>query len=286
MTTEMLTVLDIIKRSTEFLAGRGVEAPRLNAEVLIGHALGRKRLQLYMEFERPLAETELALIRPLMRRRSLREPLQYIVGQIEFGGGSVKVDRRALIPRPETEMLVELVLAWAQGNPPVDRILDLGTGTGAIALAVARALPGSAVIATDLDPEALALARENIELSGLGHRVETLQSDWFASVPPSRFDIVVSNPPYLSCKETEETAPEVRQFEPARALTAGDDGFADLERIIADSPRYLRPGGLLALETGISQHPRLVEALQNAGFGKVESKFDLTGRNRFILAVL
>src|SRR5215212_9505073 len=136
-TTEMLTVLEIIKRTTEFLAAKGIESPRLNAELLIGHALERKRMQLYMEFERPLSEAELEKIRPLVRRRAQREPMQYIVGETEFFGLKLKVDRRALIPRPETEQLVEHVVTARLSSPPV-RILDLGTGSGAIALALAQ----------------------------------------------------------------------------------------------------------------------------------------------------
>jgi release factor glutamine methyltransferase len=282
----MLTVLEIIKRSTDFLALREIASPRLNAEVLIGHALGRSRMQLYLEFERPLTETELTLIRPLIKRRSLHEPLQYILGHVDFGGGAIKVDRRALIPRPETELLVEFVVAWAKANPPADRMADLGTGSGAIALALARALPSATVVAAESDPNALALARENFALAGLGNRVEAVASDWFSGIVPPAFDIVVSNPPYLSEQETAETAPEIRQFEPKQALVANDGGYADLERIISAAPLHLRPGGLLALETGIAQHPRLLEKVQSVGFSQAESKCDLAGRDRFILAVL
>lgn len=286
MMSDMLTVLEIIKRTTEFLAGKGIDSPRLNAELLIGHALERKRMQLYLEFERPLTEPELEKIRPLVRRRAQREPLQYIVGETEFSGLRLKVDRRALIPRPETELLVEHIVALRRESPPA-RILDLGTGSGAIALALARAFPEARILATDRSDEALALARENAGATGLAERVSFQSSDWFAGVDgATRFDVVVSNPPYLSAEETNQTTPEVRGFEPLAALTAADAGMADLRTIIAGAPAFLAQGGLLALETGIAQHAELLGAAQAAGFSQALSKPDLTGRDRYVLAVL
>lgn len=282
----MLTVLEVIKRTTDFLAAKGVESPRLNAELLLGHALGRKRMALYLEFERPLTESELAAIRPLVRRRGQREPLQYILGEMEFAGVKLKVDRRALIPRPETELLVELVLDWLSRRPPVERILDLGTGTGAIALALARALPATGVLALDASPEALALAAENVERNDLQARVTLLASDWFQSVGPGTFGAIVANPPYLSNVEVQAAAPEVRDFEPQRALAAADDGLRDLEILIDTAPQFLARGGLLALETGSGQRDRLGSRLKAAGYSQVEFRDDLAGRDRFILAAL
>lgn len=279
----MLTVLEIIKKTTEFFAGKGIESPRLNAELLIGHALGRKRMQLYMEFERPLAEPELEKIRPLVRRRAGHEPLQYIVGETEFFGLKLACDRRALIPRPETEQLVEQVVQKCAALAPT-RILDLGTGTGAIALALAQAIPAASVVAVDRSVEALALAQENATRLGLDARATFHVSNWFDGVPLEPFDVVVSNPPYLTEAETAETLPEVRGFEPVQALMSADGGVADLSTIIAGAPRYLKAGGLLALETGIAQHERLLALIEAAGFSRPESKQDLTGRDRFIFA--
>jgi release factor glutamine methyltransferase len=278
----MLTVLEIIKRTTEFFSGKGIESARLNAELLVGHALGLGRMQLYLQFERPLAEAELEKIRPLIRRRALHEPLQYILGETEFHGLKLKVDRRALIPRPETEYLVELVTA-ASAAPPA-RVLDLGTGTGAIALALASAFPGAVVTATDISADALDLARENAAALGLADRVTWLRSDWFAAVPPAQFDLIVSNPPYLSAEETAQALPEVRDHEPASALTAAREGLADLEKIMAGAPDYLAPDGRLALETGIAHHASLLASARAAGFGRTESRPDLTGRDRFVFA--
>jgi release factor glutamine methyltransferase len=280
----MLTVLEIIKRTSEFFAGKGIESPRLNAELLIGHALERKRMQLYLEFERPLTEAELEKIRPLVRRRAQHEPLQYIVGATDFHGLKLKVDRRALIPRPETEQLVELAMA-ACAEPPL-RILDLGTGSGAVALALAKSFPAASVVATDVSSEALDLARENAVANSLQERVTLICSNWFSAVPLQEFDLIVSNPPYLSAQETAETSLEVRGFEPRSALTSESDGMADLDAIIAGAPRFLRRGGVLTLETGIHQHEQLLGRLAVAGFSHQESKQDLTKRDRFVVGKL
>lgn len=280
----MLTVLEIIKKTTDFFVAKGVENARLNAELLVGHGLGLKRMQLYLQFERVLKEAELEVIRPLVRRRAQREPLQYIVGETEFFGLKLKTDRRALIPRPETEYLLELVVA-RMVKPP-DRILDLGTGSGAIALALAKHYAAAQVTAVDVSLEALGLASENMLFSGLMDRVTWIQSSWFGGLEPGAiFDLIVANPPYLSARETAETAPEVRDHEPSGALTsAGAEGLADLESIIRSAPAFLSPGGLLALETGISQHGALKEIAVIAGLGPTESLPDLTGRDRYFLA--
>lgn len=278
----MLTVLEIIKKTTDFFVGKGIESPRLNAELLIGHALGLKRMQLYLQFERPLAETELERIRPLVRRRGHHEPVQYIIGEMEFHGLRLKVDRRALIPRPETEQLIELVVGAC--SPPPASVLDLGTGSGAIALALARAFPSAMLTASDCSNDALALARENAETTELASRISFLQSDWFSTVPAGKFELIVANPPYLSAEETAQAPLEVRGFEPELALSAADDGIAALGKIIECAPPYLAAGGLLALETGITQHARLIELAVAAGFPQVESRRDLAGRDRFILA--
>lgn len=280
----MLTVLEIIKKTTDYLAKRGVESPRLNAELLIGHALGLKRMQLYLQFERPLAEPELSRLRPLVKRRGEREPLQYIMGSTEFCGLTLKVDRRALIPRPETELLVEI--ARALGAVPPARVLDLGTGSGAIALALAQYFPAAEVTAVDLSADALALARENAAATGLDGRVAWVQSDWFAALPAGRepFDLIVANPPYLTPAEVAEAEPEVRQHEPPGALSSGADGLEAIAIILREARGRLRAGGWLALETGIAQHARILALAAEAGYARTESRPDLTGRDRFILA--
>ncbi len=279
----MQTVLDILKLTAGFFEKRGVESARLNAELLVGHALGLKRMQLYLQFERPLTEPELEKIRPLVKRRANREPLQHILGQTEFCGLRLKTDRRALIPRPETEYLVELV-GEALAAPPAT-ILDLGTGTGALALALATKYPDARVTAVDKSADALALAAENTAACGLDGRVGLLASDWFSALPTdSRFALIVANPPYLTEHELKEAAPEVREHEPHQALVAPDEGRADLELILNQAVRFLAPGGLLACETGIAQHARLLAVAQAGGYARTESRRDLTGRDRYVLA--
>lgn len=283
MRTEMPTILEIIKKTTDFFAARGVESARLNAELLIGHALGLKRMALYLQFERLLGEPELEKIRPLVRRRAQREPLQYILGETEFHGLKLKVDRRALIPRPETELLVEAVVGACLAPPA--SILDLGTGSGAIALALAQKFPAAALTALDASEDALALAKENAVFTGMEARISFMRSDWFAGISVgTTFDLIVANPPYLSAEETAATAPEVRGFEPFSALTAADNGLADLRAIVAAAPRFLTVGGLLAVETGILQHAELVQFARSSGFVRTESRPDLTGRDRFVFA--
>jgi len=280
----MLSLLEIITKTTDFFAARGVEPARLNAEQIVGHALGLKRMQLYLQFERLLTEPELEKIRPLVKRRAQREPLQHIVGSVEWGGLTLKVDRRALIPRPETEELLELVLAQAGGGA-VRRVLDLGTGSGALALALAQAWPESQVTAVDASADALALARENAAGLGLAARVEFLKSDWFSALPAGVvYDLIISNPPYLTDDEVAAAEPEVRLHDPLAALVAGDEGRADLQKIIAGAAVRLAPGGWLALETGVAQHAALLAAIAAAGLTAGESRVDLRGRDRFLLA--
>ncbi|HVU18215.1 MAG TPA: peptide chain release factor N(5)-glutamine methyltransferase [Candidatus Didemnitutus sp.] len=279
----MQTLLEIIKKTAAFFEKRGVESPRLNAELIIGHGLGLKRMQLYLQFERPLTEVELDRIRPLVKRRAEREPLQYVLGATEFAGVTLKVDRRALIPRPETEYLVELLRQRLDATPPA-RILDLGTGTGALALALAQAWTSTSVLGVDISGEALTLALENATALAMAERVRFENSDWFSAVPPnSAFELIVANPPYLSDEETAATQPEVRQFEPVNALSAGPDSAKDLVAIVKSAPAWLAPGGLLALETGIGHHGQLADVGRASGFNQVESLNDLTGRPRFVL---
>ena len=278
----ILSVLEVVRKTSEFFAARGIESPRLNAELLVSHVLALGRMELYLKFDRPVSAQELGALRDLVRRRAKREPLQYVVGFAEFHGLRLKSDRRALIPRPETELFVETVIARCGSAP--GRILDLGTGTGAIALALARAFPASSVTAADASEAALSLAGENAAALDLAGRVSFLRTDWFDGVPAGTFDLVVSNPPYLSEDEVSAAAPEVREHEPRGALAAGDQGFSDLARIIAGAAGVLAPGGLLALETGILHHARAAEAASKAGFSRTESVADRTGRDRFFLA--
>ena len=278
-----MTVLETIKRSTEFFEGKGIESARLQSELLVSHALGLSRMQLYLQFERPLVPAEIDRIRENVRRRGRREPLQHIIGAVEFLGLRLKSDRRALIPRPETELLVETAIALA--GPAPARALDLGTGSGAIALALAAAWPATEVTAVDSSPDALDLARENAVATGLAGRVSFVRSDWFDALPEgARFGLIVANPPYLSASEVAAASPEVREHEPSAALGSAGGGRADLDAILAAAPGFLEAGGLLALETGVGHHGELVRLATERGFARTESRRDLTGRDRFVFA--
>jgi len=233
-----MTLLEVIKKTGDFFDAKGIQNGRLNAEHLVGSALKLKRMQLYLQFERTLSDEELDRIRQMAKRRGQREPLQHIVGEVDFHGLKLKVDRRALIPRPETERLVEILIERC-ADPVPARVLDLGTGGGAIALALAAAWTSAAFTAVDLSEEALALARENAAAAGHGDRVNFICSDWFAQVEPAaRFDLVVANPPYLTSEETRGASPRTRACADGRGGRDGGPG-----RDHPRSPRFSRTRG-------------------------------------------
>ena len=277
----MLTVLEVIKKTAEYLASKGVDSSRLNAEILVGHALGMTRMKLYLQFERVLTETELDVIRPLVRRRSQREPLQYIVGYVDFSELRLTVDKRALIPRPETEYLIELIKQKFADNPP-SRILDLGTGSGAIALALAKHFESANVTAIDISPDALSLARENARLINLESRVTFIQSSWFESLNDKEgFNLIVSNPPYLTAEVVNSAIPEVKTYEPHSALIAHDNGLSDIKIILKQASSYLLSGGLLAIESAENQNEAIAYYASSIRLTQIEFKKDLTGRDRY-----
>ncbi|MCZ6671969.1 MAG: peptide chain release factor N(5)-glutamine methyltransferase [Verrucomicrobia bacterium] len=279
----MITLLDVLKKSTLFLEERGVKDARLSAEWILAHALDIKRLDLYLQFERPLQEVELVKIREGVKRRANREPLQYILGTVEFYGVTLKTDARALIPRPETEYLIELLHTRYLNREPT-RILDLGTGSGAIAIALLNVFPETKALAVDQSVEALALAVENAQQGKGFERMKFKVSNWFESVD-GHFELIVSNPPYLTDAEMKSAEPEVSKYEPAQALSGGKDGQKDLNVIIDEGYSYLVEGGMLVLETGIAQHASLIERAKKAGFASMESVKDLNHRDRYLIGL-
>ena len=272
----MKTVLEVIQATTPFFQKNGVESPRLNIEHLLAHVLGKKRMDLYLEFDRPLGTKELEPLRELVRRRADGVPLQHLLGTIEFLGRTLSCDKRALIPRSETEQLCEFILA----DGPAARVLDVGTGSGVIALTLAASWPEAEVQGVDVSAEALALARENAERLGLGGRVKFSESDLLAAVGGD-FDLIVANLPYIAADEIPALAREVRH-DPMLALDGGAVGTELIERLIAEAPRVLR--GRLALEIAHGQGARLGEALARENFQDIQVRRDYQGRERFVFA--
>ncbi len=279
----MQDLLGILNKTADYFSRRGLDQPRLQAEQLLAGALGLRRLDLYLQFERPLSNLELDRLRPLVSRRADGEPLQYILGEGHCGDFTVRVDRRVLIPRPETEELVHRLVK--ERVPPPATVLDLGTGSGVIALALAREWPEAQIVATDVDAGCLELAAENVAALGLGSRIQLRQGSWWEAVE-GRFDLIVSNPPYLTPQEWQSAAVEVRCHEPRSALVGGESGLEDLVRIVSGAPERLNPDGTLALETGIGQHAELTRIATASGFKWSAGYSDMQGRPRFFMAGL
>jgi release factor glutamine methyltransferase len=285
------TPISLVQKAAGVLAERGIEHARLDAELLLAAVLGVRRLDLYLQFERPMTAGELDAFRSAVRRRMRREPLQYVVGSAAFRTLELSVDRRVLIPRPETELLAGLVLDWSKrcGREPAElAVLDIGTGSGAIALSLAAEGGFGRIVATDVSAEALEVARGNAARNGLAGRVEFRAGEsWAALESGERFDAIVSNPPYVAEPERPTLAPEVAEWEPAGALFAGSDGL-DVVRVLVDgAAARLRAGGLLALEVGTTQTEVVAGMIRAAGaFGEPRVGMDLTGRPRMVSAVL
>lgn len=272
----VLTIGEVVRRSTTYLAERGSASARLDAELLIGHALGLARLHLYTESERPLEADELEAVRALLKRRARREPVAYILGTRAFRSLTLAVGPAVLVPRPETEILVE----WAlQVAPAGAAVLDWGTGSGAIAIALATEGEGLAVCAVDRSPEALAVARANAESAGAA--VEFVESDGFAALAGRRFSLIAANPPYLSDDDLRAAPPELT-FEPRGALVAGPEGLEDIARICAQAPDHLEPAGWLLVEVGEGQAQAALALMAEAGFTGTTARADLAGIARTV----
>lgn len=281
-----VTVLEIIRRSSEFLEKKGVESPRLNIELLLAHALNMPRLKLYLNFERVLNEEELNQVREMVKRRATREPLQHITGSTSFCGLEMKCSRSALVPRPETELLAER--AWqflSTLNSQPTTAFDLGTGTGCIAIAIAKKSPGTMVHAVDASEEALLLARENAALNGVAERISFHQGDAFAALPTtSSFDLIVSNPPYIAAEEIATLQPEVRDFDPRLALDGGADGLDFYRRLAGEAAAFLKPHGKLMLEFGDGQETALAKLFFDEKWIVEEIIADYSSRPRILIA--
>lgn len=289
--------LELVRLAAERLEREGVHNARLDAELLMAHVLGIRRLDVYLQFERPLTPDEVDAFREALRRRVRHEPLQYITGETDFRELTLRVDRRVLIPRPETEVLVGAVLDWvaavdageAGGEPTGTEgptALDLGTGSGAIALSLAHEGAFGAVVATDVSGDALEVARENARRLGLEDRIELRQGALWAAVrPEERFQVVVSNPPYVDAADRDTLMPEVRDWEPEEALYSAGGGLDVIRSIIEGAAAHVAAGGLLALEVGAGQAEAVAALVAaTAEFGPARIVQDLAGHARAVLA--
>lgn len=277
--------MPLSQKAAGLFAERGIENPRLEAELLLAHVLGIKRLDVYLQHDRPLTAAQLEQFRALVRRRLKREPLQYITGHVQFRDVELQVDRRVLIPRPETEVLVGEVVRYAKARGEPLRAVDLGTGSGAIALSLAHECPNVSVLATDVSPEAVELAQANARANEI--ELETGIGFLWQAVPEgAKFDIVVSNPPYVAEAERAELQPEVRDWEPAGALFAGPEGLDVLRALIGGAAGHMTPGGLLAVEMGATQAAAVTQLVaETTSFNEIRVVRDLAGRERIVTAV-
>jgi release factor glutamine methyltransferase len=275
-----MNVLGVLQASTDYLKKRKIDNARLNAEHLMAHLLDRKRIELYLEFERELTETELAPLRDLVRRRGEGVPLQHLLGTVEFCGLTFICDQRAMVPRPETEELVELLESRIENRE--SRIVDIGTGSGVIALTLAAKFPETKIYALDISEDALALARSNAERLGLTERIHFFKSNLLENIS-ERFDLIVANLPYISMQDRRLLSREVLH-DPEVALFAGSRGDELIRQLIEEAPSHLKSGGLLALEIGLGQADALADLLAQKNYHDIESKTDYSSIPRFLIA--
>jgi release factor glutamine methyltransferase len=285
-------IVDLLKTAADFFAEKKIDEPRLSAERLLGHVLGMERIELYLNHERPLFEHELESFRELCRQRLRKRPVQYITGEQIFYGYRFAVDERVLIPRPETELLVEHALERAaQKHFPegaVPQVLDIGTGSGCIAVTLALKLPGAFTTAIDISSDALRVAAANAELHHVADRIRLLKADAlgesFCCDVQGPFSLVVSNPPYIPEREWEELQDEVRIFEPRNALVS-PDGFEYYRAVISNAPRLLSPGGLLCFELHADAASTVRSLMREQGFSGIELMQDYSGLDRVLSGI-
>jgi release factor glutamine methyltransferase len=275
-----MTMLDVLQSTTAYFKKHGIENPRLNAEQLVAYTLGRSRMELYLEFERTLGEGELVPLRDLVKRRGEGEPLQHLLGTVEFCGYTFLCDKRALVPRPETEQFVEFIELSIENRK--SKIVDVGTGSGVIALSLAKKFPEAQIFAVDVSEDALALARENAIRLGVKGRVQFRKSNLLENLD-ERFDLIAANLPYIAAQDRHALSREVLR-DPEIALFGGEHGDELLRELIEQAPTRLCPGGLLALEIGLGQGEALRLALEGKKYRDICSKNDYSGVIRFLFA--
>jgi release factor glutamine methyltransferase len=278
------TIGSLVKWAADDFRTRGIESPRLDAELLVAHALQIDRVRVILDAQRPLEGAELATLRDLVKRRRSFEPIAYLRGEREFYGLKFRVDKRVLVPRPDTETLVDAALVRSAHVSMSMRQLDLCTGSGCVAIAMARQRPTAKVHASDLSNDALTVARDNALRLG-AYNVAFAESDLFAAFAGRRFDVITANPPYVATAEIATLMPDVRDHEPRLALDGGDDGLDLVRRIVAAAPDHLVAGGLIALEIGAGEAPATAALLESRGFRDVRIHRDITRIERVVSAV-
>jgi len=286
-----MTVLEAIQKSADFLGKKGVESARLNAELLLAHVLRLPRMKLYLNFDRALTAPETDALRELVRRRGLREPLQHITGTTSFCGHEIAVNRAALVPRPETELLAELGWQFLNElqtpNSQLKTALDFGTGTGCIAIAIATKCPAVKITALDISAEALALAQQNAVQNQVAERIEFLHGDGFAALGgPRTFALIISNPPYIASAEIATLEPEVRDFDPRAALDGGADGLDFYRRLAAEAKNFLAADGKIMLEFGDGQADAIKKLFESEKWIVEAVREDYSHRARILVARL
>ena len=284
-----MTVLEVIQKSADFLAKKGVDSPRLQIELLLARALKIPRLNLYLDFERSLSKAEAEVVRQMVKRRGRREPLQHIVGSTSFCGLEMHVTPAVLVPRPETELLAER--AWLflngrqSGEPDPMSVLDFGTGSGCLAIAIAVQAPTARVRASDISAAAIEVASQNAAAHRVSDKIEFVQGDGFSALPAgSLFDLIVSNPPYIPTGEIETLQPEVRDHDPRLALDGGEDGLGFYRRFAVEARPFLRPAGRLMVEIGDGQEAAIRELFARQEWCVESVQSDDTGRPRILEA--
>lgn len=284
--SDLWTVKRVLGWAADDLRARGNESPRLEAELLLAQTLGLTRVGLVLAHERELSKDELASYRALHVRRRSGEPVAYLRKEREFYGRPFRVDRRVLVPRPETELLVEVGLARTRATSLSARILDLCTGSGCVAITLAKERPTTSVLGTDISEDALVVARDNAVRLGAARTVSFRRSDLFDDLgepgDDTRFDLVTANPPYIPAGDKAELPRSIVEFEPHVALFGGDDGLSVTSRIIVDAPRFLAPGGILAMELGAEQSRTVAQRLEARGFSDIEIRHDYAGIERIV----
>jgi release factor glutamine methyltransferase len=285
------TILDLLKWTTDYFNRHAIDSPRSTAEILLAHTLAAKRIDLYTGYDQPLNPAELEHFKALIKRRLSREPVAYIVGRKEFWGLDFEVEPGTLIPRPETECLVETVLKVMETTPLERpwRILELGTGSGAVVTALAKERPGQIYFASDRSCRTLGLAHRNATANGLGGRIHFFAGDWLAPLAPkgASLDMVVSNPPYIKTDIIPALQPEISRFEPLAALDGGKDGLGCIFDIMEQVTGRVVPGGRLVLETGHDQHPAIEKwVAHHPGYAQVDFSKDYSGYDRIACLTL